>query len=179
MNDGANHTTTKTATREGETVRVVVEVAEAGTTMRETNPLHRGEGAVDDYDERPVESARELEELVRLRAELSWSAWKSHPRFKKDRLIREAQRRYGVVQNAALWAAIGPAVPANDVEPAAVNDDAEAIDADRELALDPAFSAVCDASRDAWIEALEHGRFDSDNEIDGGGKPRQAGGSER
>ena len=72
----------------------------------------------DDYDERAVEGLQELEELVRLRAELTWADWKAHPRFKKDRVIREAQRRMGVpAGDAPIVPAAPPAndVPANDV----------------------------------------------------------------
>ena len=47
-----------------------------------------------DYAETPVASAEELDELVRLRASLSWSRWKEHPKFKRDRVMREAQRRW-------------------------------------------------------------------------------------
>lgn len=55
----------------------------------------RGPGLiVTDYAETPVQSAEELDELVRLRASLSWSRWKEHPRFKRDRVMREAQRRW-------------------------------------------------------------------------------------
>lgn len=99
----------------------------------------------DDYDERPVEGALELDELVRLRDELSWADWKAHPRFKKDRLIREAQRRYGSVGDAPVVPAVPPA---NDV-----HDDPAA--SDEELASDPDFAAFCDMRRDAWIAALE------------------------
>lgn len=171
MKDGGDKRTLHGSLDEGETVGLVVGVdPEAGMTMNDTTNGSLTNLAVDDYDERPVETARELEELVRLRAELSWSAWKSHPRFKKDKLIREAQRRYGVVPHAAMWAAlgvgIGPTVPANDVEP---------IDADAELANDPEFSAVCDASRDAWIEA--HEQSDNDNGDNDAADPlRRAGG---
>lgn len=100
------------------------------------------EALPDDYDERPVESALELEELARLRAELTWADWKAHPRFKKDRVIREAQRRMGV---AAGDAPVVPAeAPANDV-----------VDHEAELARDADFATSCDERRDAWIEALD------------------------
>lgn len=102
----------------------------------------------DDYDERPVESTQELEELVRLRAELTWADWKAHPRFKKDRVIREAQRRMGV---PAGDAPVVPALtPANDVEGCGVP-----ADADAELARDADFATVCDERRDAWMESLD------------------------
>jgi len=102
----------------------------------------------DDYDERPVEGALELEELVRLRAELTWADWKAHPRFKKDRVIREAQRRLGVAHGDAP---LVPAVtPANDV-----NTNDAAVDPDAELSRDEAFIAACDERRDAWMDALE------------------------
>jgi hypothetical protein len=97
--------------------------------------------AVDDYDERPVETPAELEALVRLRGELTWTAWKAHPRFKKDRLLREAQRRFAAV-------VLPPTAPANDTH--------EPADPDAELAADEAWSARCDADREAWIDALEN-----------------------
>ncbi len=104
----------------------------------------------DDYDERPIEGALELEELVRLRAELSWADWKAHPRFKKDRLIREAQRRLGVVGDAP---AVPAAAPANDVH----DDPADLAD---ELARDADFAAFCDERRDAWVDALDASNAD-------------------
>ncbi|MEZ4395059.1 MAG: hypothetical protein R3A48_28610 [Polyangiales bacterium] len=51
-----------------------------------------------DGAETPVESAEELEELVRLRASLTWTRWKEHPRFKRDRVMRDAQRRWGATR---------------------------------------------------------------------------------
>ncbi len=100
----------------------------------------------DDYDERPIEGAAELEELVRLRAELSWADWKAHPRFKKDRVIREAQRRLGVPSGDAP---VVPALtPANDVAD-------EVADEEAALACDELFATLCDARRDAWMERLD------------------------
>ena len=83
----------------------------------------------DDYDERAVESPRELNELVQLRTELTWSGWKSHPRFKKARVLREALKKFG-------------GSPANDVDPPPVTDEC--------------FTAVCDARRDSWMESIEN-----------------------
>ncbi len=101
----------------------------------------------DDYDERAIESAQELEELVRLRAELTWADWKAHPRFKKDRVIREAQRRMGV---PAGDAPVVPAVaPANDV------DAHGGFDPEAALRGDELFATVCDEHRDAWIECFD------------------------
>jgi len=101
----------------------------------------------DDYDERPIEGALELEELVRLRAELTWADWKAHPRFKKDRVIREAQRRLGVANGDAP---LVPAVmPSNDVS---THDE---VDHDAELSRDEAFVTACDERRDAWMDALD------------------------
>ncbi len=108
---------------------------------------HASDPLPDDYDERPVESLQELEELVRLRAELTWADWKAHPRFKKDRVIREAQRRMGV---PAGDAPVTPVTPANDVP---ANDGAA--DYEAELRRDEAFVGVCDARRDAWIDAID------------------------
>ena len=102
----------------------------------------------DDYDERPVEGALELEELVRLRAELTWADWKAHPRFKKDRVIRKAQRRLGVAHGDAPL--VPSVTPANDV-----NTHDDAVGHDAELSRDEAFIAACDERRDAWMEALE------------------------
>lgn len=120
------------------------------------------------YDEAPVESPLELEELVRLRGELDWSDWKAHPRFKKERVIREAQRRWGVsgdeppLDPRALLAGMHPA-----------NDNEAELDA--AMRADGDFLAACDAARDAWIDALDaasagqdvdgtddHGRADED-----------------
>lgn len=107
------------------------------------------DGAHDHYDLAPVESALELEELVRLRAALTWADWKAHARFKKDRVLREAQRRWGVApgEMPTIPEGLSSAVAANDVDP----------DADPEgaLAEDPMFQSVCDARRDGWIEAME------------------------
>ena len=98
------------------------------------------------YDERRVESSQELDELVRLRAELSYADWKAHPRFKKERVLREAQRRWGVPAAEALfWTGL---LPANDV--AALEDGGEA-----SLAGDMDFEAFCDERRDAFVAALE------------------------
>ena len=100
------------------------------------------------YDERRVETAQELDELVRLRAELSYADWKAHPRFKKDRVIREAQRRLGVGGGDAP--AVPAVTPANDV---GADNDAEDVEA--ELARDDAFAAFCNARRDAWMDELD------------------------
>lgn len=121
---------------------------------------------IDTYDQAPVETAMELDELVRLRAALTWADWKAHPRFKKDRVLREAQRRWGV---GALEAPVIPSLlagfrAANDVDPDA--------DPDAALAADPAFQSVCDARRDAWIEAVESEATDHE----AAGDARRAGG---
>lgn len=98
------------------------------------------------YDESRVESAQELDELVRLRAELSYADWKAHPRFKKERVLREAQRKWGVPAVEALfWSGL---IPANDVVPA----DA---DAEASLAGDMEFEAFCNERRDAFVAELE------------------------
>ncbi len=98
------------------------------------------------YDESRVESAQELDELVRLRAELSYADWKAHPRFKKERVLREAQRKWGVPAVEALfWSGL---IPANDVLPA----DA---DAEASLAGDMEFEAFCDERREAFVAELE------------------------
>ncbi len=110
---------------------------------------HDADALPDDYDERPIESLQELEELVRLRAELTWADWKAHARFKKDRVIREAQRRMGVPAGDAP--VVPAAAPANDV----VEEGDPMTDIEAELLRDPDFQAVCDARRDAWLEALE------------------------
>lgn len=104
---------------------------------------------IDTYDVAPVESALELEELVRLRAELTWADWKSHPRFKKDRVIREAQRRWGVASGEA------PLLPSVIARGVAANDTDVPEDVDAALGADPDFVTVCDARRDGWIEAME------------------------
>lgn len=98
------------------------------------------------YDESRVESAQELDELVRLRAELSYADWKAHPRFKKERVLREAQRKWGVPAVEALfWSGL---IPANDVLPA--DPDAEA-----SLAGDMEFEAFCNERREAFVAELE------------------------
>ena len=97
------------------------------------------------YDERGVESTQELDELVRLRSELSYADWKAHPRFKKERVLREAQRRWGVPAAEALfWTGV---LPANDVGP---EEGAEAA-----LARDMEFEAFCDERAEAFVAALE------------------------
>jgi hypothetical protein len=103
---------------------------------------------LDTYDVAPVESSLELEEIVRLRAELSWADWKTHPRFKKDRMIREAQRRWGVAGGDA------PLLPPSIAAAVAANDTGLPADIDAALAADPAFVTVCDARRDRWLEAM-------------------------
>lgn len=85
-----------------ETDRAEGDAAPAGSSEGSVD-CPSNDSAVDDYDVRPVESAQELEELVRLRAGLSWSEWKAHPRFKRDRLLREGQRRFGVVPGVEGW----------------------------------------------------------------------------
>lgn len=96
------------------------------------------------YDERRVESPHELDELVRLRAELSYADWKAHPRFKKERVLREAQRRWGVPAVEALfWPEL---LPANDVLPA---------DPEAALAGDMDFEAFCNERTEAFVAALE------------------------
>jgi hypothetical protein len=98
------------------------------------------------YDESRVESAQELDELVRLRAELSYADWKAHPRFKKERVLREAQRKWGVPAVEALfWSGL---IPANDV----LSADA---DAEASLAGDMEFEAFCDERREAFVAELE------------------------
>jgi hypothetical protein len=121
---------------------------------------------LDTYDQSPVESALELDELVRLRAELTWADWKAHPRFKKDRVLREAQRRWGVSVGEA------PVVPALLAGFTAANDVDPDEDPDAALAADPMFATVCDARRDAWIEAME---TEASNE-EAAESARQAGG---
>lgn len=123
---------------------------------------------IDTYDVAPIESALELDEIVRLRAELTWADWKSHPRFKKDRMIREAQRRWGVATGEA------PLLPAALTRALAANDTDVPADVDAALAADPDFVTVCDARRDGWIEAMESDGANDDNES--AGTPRRAGG---
>lgn len=122
---------------------------------------------IDTYDVTPIESALELDEIVRLRGELTWADWKSHPRFKKDRMIREAQRRWGVATGEAplLPAALALALAANDTD--------VPTDVDAALAADPDFVTVCDARRDGWIEAMES---DGANDDQSAEKPRRTGG---
>ena len=61
------------------------------------------------HDEIPVGSAQELDELARLRAGLSYADWKAHPRFKKERVLREAQRKWGVPERETLfWSGLLP-----------------------------------------------------------------------
>lgn len=115
------------------------------------------------YDERPVESALELDELVRLRAELSWADWKSHPRFKKDRVLGEAQRTLGAGWGALRWPVL-PGVgaelrPANDV-PDATSPLPPSLEA--ELMADEAYLQRCDAAFEAWIDALDAQGPDND-----------------
>ncbi len=119
---------------------------------------HDADALPDDYDERAVEGLQELEELVRLRAELTWADWKAHPRFKKDRVIREAQRRMGVPAGDAPIVPAAP--PANDVPANDVIDEESTMNIDDELSRDEAFATVCDARRDAWIDALDAGAND-------------------
>ncbi len=65
------------------------------------------------HDERPIESQRELDELVRLRATLSYADWKAHPRHRTERVMRAAQRRWGVPSDeASFWSEL---LPASDV----------------------------------------------------------------
>lgn len=117
---------------------------------------NNAQGALDTYDLAPVESALELDELVRLRAALTWADWKAHARFKKDRVLREAQRRWGISAGEApkIPAVLAGQTAANDVDP---NEDP-----DRALDEDPAFQSVCDARRDAWIEAMESEAMDEE-----------------
>lgn len=109
------------------------------------------------YDEVPVTSAMELLELVQLRNTLDWGAWKAHPKFKRDRVICEAQRQWGA-SDAMEWAglSIDETSPAND------NDrDTELAQALRE---DEDFLAKCDADRGAWIDALDEERSRDDRQ---------------
>lgn len=105
------------------------------------------------YDEAAVESGLELSELVRLRAELSWADWKAHPRFKKDRVLCDAQRRWGAGLDVAPWHAPCSS-PANDIPPewapSPLPPELEA-----ELAADAVFVNRCDEAFEAWMEALE------------------------
>ncbi len=105
------------------------------------------------YDEAPVESVLELGELVRLRAELSWADWKAHPRFKKDRVLCDAQRRWGAGLDTAPWAAPFVA-PANDIPPAWAPSPLPP-ELEAELAADEVFTACCDASFGLWMAALD------------------------
>ncbi|MDB4930876.1 MAG: hypothetical protein JWM10_3360 [Myxococcaceae bacterium] len=108
------------------------------------------------YDERRVESSQELDELVRLRAELSYADWKAHPRFKKERVLREAQRKWGVPAVEALfWSGL---LPANDVLPDAANE--------ASLAGDMEFEAFCDARTEAFVAALETMEEPSEGAVD-------------
>lgn len=114
-----------------------------------SNIAERGIHGTND-DERRVESSQELDELVRLRAELSYADWKAHPRFKKERVLREAQRTWGVPAVEALfWSGL---LPANDVLPADAEAEAEA---EASLAGDAEFEAFCNERRDAFVAALE------------------------
>ena len=62
------------------------------------------------HSERPVESAQELDELTRLRATLSYADWKAHSRHRTERVMREAQRRWGVpAEERAFWTELLPA----------------------------------------------------------------------
>jgi hypothetical protein len=117
-----------------------------------------------DYDERGVESTQELDELVRLRAELSYADWKAHPRFKKERVLREAQRKWGVPAVEALfWSGL---LPANDVTP---------VEAEASLAGDMEFEAFCDERRDAFVAALETMEEPKDDAGDAGASDPHAG----
>ena len=62
------------------------------------------------HSETPVDSAQELDELTRLRVELSYADWKAHPRHRTERVMRDAQRRWGVPEREALfWSGLLPA----------------------------------------------------------------------
>ncbi len=106
------------------------------------------------YDERPVEDAMELHELIRLRTELCWADWKAHTRFKKDRLLCDAARRWGATGSDSIpfgvFAGLREGAPSND-DQAALGD--EVLSA--ALAGDAVYAERCDAQRDAWIEAME------------------------
>jgi hypothetical protein len=121
--------------------------------------------AVDDYDERPVETPSELEALVRLRAELSWTAWKAHPRFKKDRLLREAQRRFGALPAGPRVVVLEPSTPANDAH-TPVNTEAE-------LAADELYGEVCDARREAWMDAMDNDESEGGQSAAHGGEDHE------
>jgi len=61
------------------------------------------------HSETPVASAQELDELTRLRVELSYLDWKAHPRHRTERVLREAQRQWGVPEREALfWSGLLP-----------------------------------------------------------------------
>ena len=61
------------------------------------------------HSETPIASAQELDELTRLRAELSYLDWKAHPRHRTERVLREAQRQWGVPEREALfWSGLLP-----------------------------------------------------------------------
>lgn len=69
--------------------------------------------AAEAHDESPVQSPKELDELLRLRAELSYADWKAHLRFKRERVMREGQRKWGVPAVEALfWSGMLPAAEA-------------------------------------------------------------------
>jgi hypothetical protein len=111
------------------------------------NILHVTELLADNYEELAVESAHELEELVRLRSDLSWADWKAHPRFKRDRLIREAQRQMGVPGDSVP--VIPVTAPANDTSENPTDTTMA------ELASDECFATMCDDRRDAWMAAMD------------------------
>ena len=62
------------------------------------------------HSETPVDSAQELDELTRLRVELSYADWKAHPRHRTERVMRDAQRRWGVPEREARGL-LAPVVP--------------------------------------------------------------------
>lgn len=148
-------------TRPAENDQVVGNIADAGVGNAAPRVL-------DTYDVAPLESPLELEEIVRLRAELTWADWKSHPRFKKDRVIREAQRRWGVATGEA------PLLPPSIVAAVAANDTGVPADADAALAADPDFVTVCDARRDGWLAAVDSDATAEDDDQAAG--TRRAGG---
>ena len=108
---------------------------------------------LDTYDQSPVESALELDELVRLRAELTWADWKAHPRFKKDRVLCDAQRRWGAGLDAAPWSAPFT-LPANDIPPAWAPSPLPP-ELEAELAADEVFVTRCDEAFETWMDALD------------------------
>ncbi len=62
------------------------------------------------HSEAPIASAQELDELTRLRMELSYADWQAHPRHRTERVMREAQRQWGVPDREALfWSGLLPA----------------------------------------------------------------------